>query len=79
MEGDRIEAAVQRIEQALARIAAIAEAGPVAAPPAPTQQSDLPASPSPNVLQLVTRHEALRETVLEEIARLDAIIGKIEG
>lgn len=79
MEGDRIEAAVQRIEQALARIATIADTGPLATPPAPLQQPEFPATPSPNVLQLVTRHEALRETVLEEIARLDAIIGKIKG
>jgi len=72
MEGERIESAVQRIEQALARIAAIADGGVSAAAGA---QSTVP----PNVLQLVTRHEALRETVLAELARLDAIIGKLEG
>lgn len=80
MEGDRIEAAVQRIEQALARIAAIADAGPsereAAAQPA---TPPVTATVSPNVLQLVTRHEALRETVLDEIARLDSLIGKLEG
>ncbi len=76
MEGDRIEAAVQRIEQALARIAAVADAGPAQQPSGERAE---PPTMSPNVLQLVTRHEALRETVLEEIARLDTLIGKLEG
>jgi hypothetical protein len=76
MDGERIEAAVQRIELALARIATIADtmadrAEPEAAPA-------VPAIP-PNVLQLVTRHESLRETVLAELERLDEIIGKLEG
>lgn len=75
MEGERIEAAVQRIEQALARIAAIADKGPPVAPPA----EPAPAAVPPNVLQLVTRHEDLRETVLAELQRLDEIIGKLEG
>ncbi|WP_435417771.1 hypothetical protein WAB17_13010 [Parerythrobacter aurantius] len=74
MEGDRIEAAVQRIEQALARIAAIAER-----PAAPDGASPAPAAPPPNVMQLVSRHEALRETVLDEIGRIDALIRKLEG
>lgn len=68
MEGDRIETAVQRIERALARIAEIADHVPAAAASAP-----------PNVLQLVTRHETLREAVLEEIDRIDEIIGKMGG
>jgi hypothetical protein len=72
MDGERIEAAVQRIEQALARIAAIADRGP------PVAEQATPTVP-PNVLQLVTRHEALRETVLGELERLDEIIGKLEG
>lgn len=72
MDGERIEAAVQRIEQALARIAAIADKGPLPSEPAATPVP-------PNVLQLVTRHESLREAVLSELERLDEIIGKIEG
>lgn len=75
MEGERIEAAVQRIEQALARIAAIADQGLSA----PGTGSVVGPTVSPNVLQLVTSHEKLRETVLEEVARLDRIIGKLEG
>ena len=72
MDGERIEAAVQRIEAALARIAAIADRGP------PVAEQTTPTVP-PNVLQLVTRHESLRETVLAELERLDDIIGKLEG
>lgn len=75
MEGERIEAAVQRIERALARIAAIADQGSSVADSGPGTGPAL----SPNVLQLVTSHEALRETVLDELGRLDRIIGKLEG
>lgn len=75
MEGERIEAAVQRIEQALARIAAIADRPPAAA----TESTPATAAVPPNVLQLVTRHETLREAVLAELERLDEIIGKIGG
>jgi hypothetical protein len=75
MEGQRIEAAVQRIEQALARIVAIADRETVLGGPSPAA----PASASPNVLQLVSRHESLRESVLAELELLDTIIGKLEG
>ncbi|UIP05948.1 hypothetical protein LY632_09555 [Erythrobacter sp. SDW2] len=75
MEGERIETAVQRIEQALARISAIADKGPPTVPP----MQGAPAAVPPNVLQLVTRHETLREAVLAELERLDEIIGKLEG
>lgn len=80
MEGERIEAAVQRIEQALARIAAVADTIAEKGPPAESETA-APAATAvpPNVLQLVTRHETLRETVLAEIERLDEIIGKLEG
>ena len=80
MSGDRIEEAVQRIEQALARIAEIADR-----PPAPATVTSEPAQGAsaapvpPNVSQLVVRHEELRETVAAEIRRLDEIIGAIEG
>lgn len=80
MEGERIEAAVQRIEQALARIATIADKGIAdRGPPEAAETSPPAAAVPPNVLQLVTRHETLRETVLAEIERLDEIIGKLEG
>lgn len=80
MEGERIEAAVQRIEQALARIAAVADTIAEKGPPAESgTAAPAAAAVPPNVLQLVTRHETLRETVLAEIERLDEIIGKLEG
>ncbi|WP_284125225.1 hypothetical protein [Parerythrobacter aestuarii] len=73
MDGNRIETAVQRIERALARIAEIADREP------PAAQTATPAPMPPNVSQLVVRHEELRETVLNELKRLDEIIGKLEG
>jgi len=65
MTGDRSEAAVQRIEAALARIARASERP--AAPTAP-----------PNVMALVEKHESLRETVAQALADLDAVINEIE-
>ncbi|ABC63132.1 hypothetical protein [Erythrobacter litoralis] len=75
MSGERIEHAVQRIEQALARIADIADkpTGQTA-----SQQGDPAVGMPPTVSQLVVRHEELRETVAAEIKRLDDIIGKVE-
>jgi len=67
MTGDRTEAAVQRIEAALARIAQAAET----ARPAP------PAMP-PSVSALVERHESLRETVAQALGELDALLGELE-
>ena len=68
MTGDRSEAAVQRIEAALARIARAADA-PVhaAGPTAPA-----------NVLALVEKHESLRETVAQAIAEVDQVIAALE-
>ena len=67
MTGDRTEAAVQRIEAALARIAQAAET----ARPAP------PAMP-PSVSALVERHESLRETFAQALGELDALLGELE-
>ena len=70
MAGDRTEAAVQRIEAALARIAAAADA--------PAPEASAPAvAPTANVLALVEKHEALRETVAQALADLDAVIGDL--
>lgn len=66
MAGDRSEAAVQRIEAALARIAQAAEA------PAPV-------GAAPNVLALVEKHETLRETVAHALAELDTVIAELEA
>lgn len=70
MTGDRTEAAVQRIEAALARIARLADAPPAV----PTGV----AAPSANVLALVEKHEALRDTVAQALADLDEVIGDLE-
>ena len=72
MHNDRIETAVQRIEKALSRIAEVAERDPSSAEPS---TSAMP----PNISRLINTHEALRETVLSEIDRLDEIIGKLEA
>jgi hypothetical protein len=67
MTGDRTEAAVQRIEAALARIARAADSARYTPPPAP-----------PSVTALVERHESLRETVAQALGQLDALLGEIE-
>ena len=64
MAGDRTEAAVQRIEAALARIARAAEA------------PRAPAAEGPSVAALVERHERLRESVTRAIGDLDALLGE---
>jgi hypothetical protein len=71
MTGDRTEAAVQRIEAALARIAQAADRARDAAPPAP------PPAP-PSVSALVERHESLREKVAQALGKLDALLEEIE-
>lgn len=63
MDADRIEPAVQRIEAALARIAAVADAAPVAR----TDSSGPTESDT-----------ALRERVAAALADLDELIGQIE-
>jgi len=67
MTGDRTEAAVQRIEAALARIASAADRPLGGAPSMP-----------PSVSALVERHESLRETVAQALGELDALLGELE-
>ena len=69
MEGDRSEAAMARIEAALARIdAAARNLGEKSAAPQP------PAS----VMNLINKHEALREEVASVIGELDQLIAGLE-
>lgn len=68
MTGERTEAAVQRIEAALARIARVADSPPAQAAPAS----------GPDVSALVEQHEALRDTVSRAIGELDAVIAGLE-
>lgn len=76
MAGDRTETAVQRIEAALARIARVADAPPQVRSVG-EDGADQPAS-SANVLALVEKHEALRETVAHTLSELDAVIAELE-
>lgn len=69
MTGDRSEAAVQRIEVALARIARAADT-PASAAPA--------AGGGANVLALIEQHETLRETVAQALADLDRVIADLD-
>lgn len=71
MTGDRTEAAVQRIEAALARIADAADAAR-ARPEAPVPDA------GPSVAALVEKHERLRETVANVLGELDALLSEIE-
>jgi hypothetical protein len=63
MTGERTEAAVRRIELALARIAEAADT----LRPAP-----------PSVSALVVRHENLRETVSNSLRELDNLIEELD-
>lgn len=63
MTGDRTEAAVRRIEAALARIGAAADS----LRPAP-----------PSVSALVVQHESLRETVANSLKELDQLIAELD-
>lgn len=72
MHGHRTEAAVQRIEAALARIARAADAPPPEAPASPATAA------SANVLALIEKHESLRETVAQALTELDAVIAEID-
>lgn len=67
MTGDPTEAAVQRIEAALARIARAADRPRAAAP-----------AMAPSVSKLVERHESLRETVAQALGELDKLLGELE-
>lgn len=72
MAGDRTEAAVQRIEAALARIARVSDAPP-------PDSSEASSVPSASVLALVEQHEALRETVVQALGELDTVIAELGG
>lgn len=67
MSGDRTEAAVQRIEAALARIARAAD-----------NARGSPPAVSSSVTALVERHETLRENVAQTVAELDKLLGELE-
>ena len=64
MEAKRISRAVDRIGAALDRIERVAKDGPT--------------SPPQSNAELVARHEALREAVNTNIAKLDTLIGRLE-
>ncbi|MEL7728620.1 hypothetical protein AAG612_03690 [Citromicrobium bathyomarinum] len=64
MRDERLEQTVQRIERALARIAAAADSSVKGGQPS---DSDLAA-----------RHEAMRSKVRSELDRLDRVIGELE-
>ncbi|GAB5347739.1 hypothetical protein [Alteriqipengyuania sp. 357] len=64
MRDQRLEQTIQRIERALARIAAAADAAP--------------ARSGPESSELEARHDALRNKVRAQLARLDNVIGEFE-
>jgi len=73
MADPRIESAVQRIEAALARIAAVAEGGPLSSSePASSKPAD------PEGADLAARHERLTGAATRALAELDSIIGALE-
>lgn len=78
MADPRIESAVQRIEAALARIAAVAEDGPLSSsePACSEPASSEPADPEG--ADLAARHERLTGAATRALAELDSIIGALE-
>ncbi|WP_296716915.1 hypothetical protein [Erythrobacter sp.] len=70
MVANRIENAVQRIEAAMQCIAAAREAA--------LDDGGQQAAGSKRVIELVNRHEKLREQVAESLSELDDLLGKLE-
>lgn len=70
MVANRIENAVQRIEAAMQRINSAREAALV--------DGGQQAAGSKRVIELVNRHEKLREQVAESLSELDDLLGKLE-
>lgn len=68
MEGDQDKAAIARIEAALARIDAASS----------KLSLESQASAPPNVMNLVNKHEALKEEVVETLRDLDKLIAELE-
>lgn len=71
MQSDRIDSALERIEQAMARIAAAREAAEA--------QGSQNAGSSARVVELVNTHEKLREQVAESLRELDDLIGSLDN
>lgn len=71
MQSDRIDSALERIEQAIARIAAARDAAEA--------QGSQNAGSSARVVELVNTHEKLREQVAESLRELDDLIGSLDN
>lgn len=69
MDGSRLDTARQRIDAAISRIGAACAAVPA---------KDV-ATANPSVLDLVNRHEKLREEVAATIREVDQLIGDLEA
>lgn len=75
----RIDRALARIEAALARMDAARENALAAAEPKPASAPDRDAAGSARVMELVNRHEKLREEVADTLRDLDVLIDDLEG
>lgn len=71
MQSDRIDSALERIELAMARIAAARDAAEA--------QGGQSAAGSARVVELVNTHEKLREQVAESLRELDDLIGSLDN
>lgn len=77
MAADDISSPLDRIDRALARLEAAAVALP-APQAAPVPQAAALAVPLPDA-DLIQRHQALRASVAEAIASLDALLARGDG
>ena len=75
----RIDRAVARIEAALARLDAARAGALLSAPPAAPATGGKEPGGAARVMELVNRHEKLREEVADTLRDLDALIAGLEG
>jgi len=68
-----LDAALDRIEQALNRLESAAAAAPRAASPAPAD----PAADQGELAALRTRHRKLKDTVTQELQQLDLLLANL--
>jgi hypothetical protein len=80
MGDSRIDKALARIDAALSRMDA-ARARPAPPSPAPSNEATgaKDQASSARVMELVNRHEKLREEVADSLRDLDALIDDLEG
>ena len=79
MAESRIDKALARIEAALTRMDTAHQSALAAANAKADSAGDKDPAGSARVMELVNRHEKLREEVADSLRDLDTLIGELEG